>query len=79
MNVGNVESTDSVPASADMGADSLEKMQTKLDSLEKQVEQKVVRDKLVYVALALSIISLLWNIARLFAEIRRKKQINEMD
>lgn len=74
MNVGKVESTDSIPASASTGENSLDEMQMRLDKLEKQAEKKAVRDKLVYVALALSILSLLWNATTLITEFMKKKR-----
>lgn len=77
MNVGKVESTDSIPASASIGENSLDEMQMRLDKLEKQAEKKAARDKLVYVALALSVLSLLWNATTLITELMKKKREEE--
>lgn len=49
----------------------------RLDKLEKQAEKKVARDKLVYVALALSVLSLLWNATTLITEFMKKKREEE--
>lgn len=73
MNVGKVESTVSIPASASIGENSLDEMQMRFDKLEKQAEKKAARDKLVYVALALSVLSLLWNATTLITELMKKK------
>lgn len=77
MNVGKVESTVSIPASASIGENSLDEMQMRLDKLEKQAEKKAARDKLVYVALALSVLSLLWNATTLITELMKKKREEE--
>lgn len=76
INAGKAETSgdQAVAASAAPSIESLSTLQLKLDSLQKQVNQQGSSNRIAYIALAVSVISFLWNVISLINDLKRRKR-----
>jgi hypothetical protein len=70
----NASGDGTVAASATPSVESPSALQLKLDSLQKQVNQQGSSNRIAYIALAVSIVSLLWNVISLVNDLKKRKK-----